>query len=170
MNRRKEKIKRREGEKPKNNGGGGGGLMGKGALPLPPVGPGPAAAQAWGPSGAGTQSPDTASGAPGCVLPGSCGEHGVNEPQTEESRDHPSPSTQTVVCFTSDPHSFVFPFLGLNEPIYVPIFQTSFVWFLVFGCAMCFAGSSFPNQRLNPCPQQRKCGVLTTGLAENSLL
>ena len=35
--------------------------------------------------------------------------------------------------------------------------------FCFFGHTAQHAGSEFPNQRLNPCPLQWKCGVLTTG-------
>ena len=41
--------------------------------------------------------------------------------------------------------------------------------FIFFGHAAWLVRSLFPDQGLNPCSLQRKYGVLTTGLPENSL-
>ena len=37
-----------------------------------------------------------------------------------------------------------------------------------FCCTLCHTGSLFPDQGSNPCPLQRGCGVLTTGLPGKS--
>ena len=42
-------------------------------------------------------------------------------------------------------------------------------YLFIYGRAAWSAGSSFSNQRLNPCPLQEKCRVLTTGLPGKSL-
>ena len=65
------------------------------------------------------------------------------------------------------PHPFILLGGGLIQRIYSLCFQASFVFFFFFCCTTQLVGSWFPNQGLNPCPQQWKCGVITTGLPEH---
>ena len=46
--------------------------------------------------------------------------------------------------------------------------QIGYLFIYYFGQVAQLLGSWFPNQGLNPCPQQWKCKFLTTGLPGNS--
>ena len=60
--------------------------------------------------------------------------------------------------------------LCINSNSFPCICPCAHLFFFFFRHTMRLAGSYFPNQGLNPWPQQRKRGVLTTGPPGNSLL
>ena len=62
--------------------------------------------------------------------------------------------------------------MKIKTTLKFPLTQTFLkkIYLFIFGHILRHVRSSFPNQGLNLCPLQWKCGVLTIGLPEKSLI